>query len=167
MIWGGADVNSIRNKVHNKYNLFESSRNHPSPSPPPTGSKEKLSSTKRSLVSRAGDHYFTITFPKMYLHIGFTCFITLPKSFCFSFLHLLIFSDLFIFLVTSSGLWDVSFLNKDQTCGPLQQKCRVLTTGPPGKLLFWSLPNTHGFNYLWKLDIKPGICEDSLSRGFW
>ena len=107
MIWGGADVNSIRNKVHNKYNLFESSRNHPSPSPPPTGSKEKLSSTKRSLVSRAGDHYFTITFPKMYLHIGFTCFITLPKSFCFSFLHLLIFSDLFIFLVTSSGLWDV------------------------------------------------------------
>ena len=32
-------------------------------------------------------------------------------------------------------MWDLSSLTTDQTCGPLQWKCRVLTTGPPGKSL--------------------------------
>ena len=37
------------------------------------------------------------------------------------------------FLTALHGMWDLSSLTKDPTCVPLQWKCRVLTTGLPGK----------------------------------
>ena len=123
-----------------KYTINITCLNHPEtiPRPPaPNWVQEKIVFHKTVPgAKKVGDHCFIITFLKIYLHIRFMCFITLPRSFCISLLHLLIFSVLFIFLVTPSGLWNVNFLTKDQTCGPLQQKCRVLTTGSPGKLLF-------------------------------
>ena len=33
------------------------------------------------------------------------------------------------------GIWDLSYLTRDQTCGPLCRKCKVLSTGLPGKSL--------------------------------
>ena len=42
--------------------------------------------------------------------------------------------------LTSSlpGMWDLSSLARDKTCAPCM-KCRVLTTGLPGKALIWLL----------------------------
>ena len=39
------------------------------------------------------------------------------------------------FLAALCGMWCVDSLTRDQTCAPLQWKCRVLTTGLPGKSL--------------------------------
>ena len=50
----------------------------------------------------------------------------------------------FLFLSQLLSMWDLSSLTRDQTCDPfLHWKCRVLSTGPPGKFLlfclFWGL----------------------------
>ena len=46
---------------------------------------------------------------------------------------LAILNNVFFFLAMSHSMSDLSSLTRDQTHCPLQWKCGVLTTGPPGK----------------------------------